>query len=92
MMIHYSTNWMGPVSLDWTQKHGDHWAAGRIDIYGTDSEYPEEYALNMMHQQDWSKLTRWLDFFCTKEVMPYEELIAEYEKVHGKITWWQDES
>ena len=91
-MIHYSTNWMGPVSLDWTQKHGDCWAAGRIDIYGTDSEYPEEYALAVMHIEDWVKLTQWLVNFETEEVMPYEELIAEYEKVHGKITWWQHES
>jgi hypothetical protein len=74
----------------WTQKHGDHWAAGRIDIYGTDSEYPEEYALPIMHSNDWSKLTRWLDTLETEEVLDYEELIEQFENIHGKITWWQE--
>jgi hypothetical protein len=90
-MISYSTNWMGPVSLVWTLKHGDHWSTGRIDVYGTNSEYPKEYTLPIMHSNDWINLTGWLDTLKTEEVLPYEELIEQFEKVHGKITWWQSD-
>ena len=35
MSCRYNTNWMGPISLLWTQKNGEHWATGRIDIRGS---------------------------------------------------------
>lgn len=86
-MIHYSTNWMGPVSLDWTQKHGDCWAGGRIDIYG--SEYPDEYALRLMHVEDWGRLSCWLDQLETETQWSYEKIIEQFEQHHGsKIRWW----
>lgn len=90
-MIRYSTNWMGPVNYDWISKNGEHWAGGRIDIYGTDSEYPDEYALRIMHSEDWGRLSNWLDALETETQLSYEELIAEYEKTNPAIRWWKHE-
>jgi hypothetical protein len=88
----YSTNWMGPINYDWIQKNGDHWAAGRIDVYGGEESYPDEIALPIMHSEDWTNLTSWLDGFKTKELLNLEQLVAEYEKTNSKIRWFNYES
>ena len=90
-MIRYSTNWMGPVSYDWVAENGDYWACGRIDIYGTDSAYPDEYSLNMMHQEDWVRFSKWLDTFKTETQWTFEGLMAEYEETNPPIRWWKHE-
>lgn len=128
MAITYSTNWMGPISMDWYHKRGlvkhvwkkvdsefvanlrrldigdsymieeitTHYAGGRIDIHGLDpDEYyggSDEYGLPVMHGEDWNALSDWLDEFKSEEQVPYDELIALFEKDYGrKIRWWKDE-
>ena len=92
MVITYSTNWMGPINKDWIVKHGEHWAAGRIDIYGVPGEhYPVEYGLPPMHGEDWNALSDWLDEFESEEQVPYDELITLFEKHYGKKIRWADE-
>ena len=93
MVITYSTNWMGPINKDWIAKHGEHWAAGRIDIYGVPGEhYPVEYGLPPMHVEDWNALSDWLDEFESEEQVPYDELIALFEKHYGKQIRWADDT
>ena len=91
-MITYSTNWMGPINSDWIAEHGEHWAAGRIDIYGVPGEhYPIEYGLPPMHVEDWNALSDWLDEFESEKQVPYDELIALFENYYGKKIRWADE-
>ena len=93
MAVQYRTNWMGPINSDWIAKHGDHWAAGRIDIYGVPNEhYPIEYGLPPMHVEDWGALSHWLDHHVTSELWTYEELIDTFEKKYlkRKIRWCKE--
>jgi len=87
----YSTNWMGPVSYQWTKKHGEHWAAGRIDIRGnTKSEYGDEISLPMMTIGDWQRLSRWLDTYTTETPVSLDILLeAYYNEGYAEITWWK---
>lgn len=135
-MISYSTNFMGPISMDWYRKRGlthmatktceseivrnalrtsqvfnypnieigdnydveeitTHYAGGRIDIYGLDPEDyydgTDEYALRVMHGEDWNALSDWLDEFVSEEQVPYDELIRLFEENYGKKIRWADE-
>lgn len=94
MAIHYSSNWCGPINSDWIAKHGDHWAAGRIDIYGVPGEhYPIEYGLPPMHVEDWNAFSDWLDTLETDELMSYGDIIEYFQLWYGKsIRWCKDES
>lgn len=89
-MIRYSTNWMGPVSYDWTKKHGEGWCVGRIDVYGTGSDYPEELDLPMMRAEDWGRFSDWLDTVKTDFMWTLEQLVDQYEKTNPRITWWKE--
>ena len=89
--MRYSINWMGPINRDWIQKNGNYWAGGRIDVYGTDSDYPEEIGLPIMYQEDWVRLSVWLDELRTKELLTFEELVAKYEENNPRIRWWNHE-
>jgi len=124
-MISYSTNWMGPVSMEWFRERGltekvtqvitedsvlvelgrrdvgdlleydevtTYYSGGRIDIYGVPGEhYPMEYGLAPMHGEDWNALSDWLDDFETEELVPFEELIKQFEADYGKrIRWAED--
>ena len=56
---------MGPISMDWIEKHGEHWAGGRIDINGPWA-YPQDYALPIMHPEDFVRLGQSLQKLETK--------------------------
>ena len=89
-MITYSTNWMGPINETWIAKHGEHWAAGRIDIYGV-PEGTSEYSLPPMHVEDWNALSDFLDRLTGMQVMPFKSLIMLFEAEYGqKIRWCKE--
>jgi hypothetical protein len=89
-MISYSTNWMGPINAKWIKEHGEHWSAGRIDIYGTDDAYPEEMGLPTMHTEDWNRFSDWLNSFQTDEIWGLDRLVAEYQKTNPPIRWHKE--
>lgn len=89
-MIHYSTNWMGPINEDWIKKHGDDWCAGRIDVYGS-GPYPDELALPPMKREDWARFSEWLDKLETKEMWTLRMIVWEYEKTNPPIRWLKEE-
>ena len=101
-MISYSTNWMGPVNMQWYEERGlleegsaqptTCYSAGRIDIYGVpDEHYPLEYGLAPMHGEDWNGFSDWLEGFNTQELWEFEKLIAFYEGASNtKIRWAED--
>lgn len=70
-----------------------HYAGGRIDIHGLDPEEyyngTDEYGLDIMHGEDWNALSDWLDEFESEEKVPYDELIALFEKDYGKKIRWE---
>ena len=72
-----------------------HYAGGRIDIHGLDPEQyyggSDEYGLPVMHGEDWNALSDWLDEFESEEKVPYDELIALFEKDYGKKIRWADD-
>ena len=85
-------------------KAGDTWtyeeitteySCGRIDIRGLDPEKYwngwDEYSLAPMHSEDWNILGDWLDEFESEEQVPYDELIALFEKDYGKKIRWADD-
>ena len=87
-MIHYSTNWMGPINMTWIKENGEGWSAGRIDVFGDGIE--TEMALPLMKTEDWHRFTPWLDKFSTVErVWTLYEIVEEYETTNPKITWWK---
>jgi len=100
-MIQYSTNMMGPVSLDWYRERGltdesgqpkEYWAGGRIDIYGVPGEhYPIEYALPIMDGESWNIFSDWLDEYETKELVLFERIINTFEMETGHKIRWADE-
>ena len=101
-MISYSTNWMGPINMQWFEERGllkegsveptTYYSAGRIDIYGVPGEhYPLEYSLAPMLGEDWNDFSDWLEGFETQELWEFEKLIACYEGASNtKIRWAED--
>ena len=101
-MISYSTNWMGPINMQWYEEGGllkegsveptTYYSAGRIDIYGVPGEhYPLEYSLAPMLGEDWNDFSDWLEGFETQELWEFEKLIACYEGASNtKIRWAED--
>ena len=87
-LLSYSTNWMGPVNLDWTEKNGDHWAAGRIDVYGK-GEYPDEIGLPLMHKDDWHSFSECIDTVKSENMLSLEQLVEMYEQKHSPIRWFK---
>ena len=99
-MLRYSTNWMGPVNYEWTKKNGEHWAGGRIDVYGTGyggDEYPLEITLPIMHVEDYRRFSEWLDSFTSIDLWSLEELVYLFGKeTKINIRWfytphWKEE-
>ena len=102
MTISYSTNWMGPVNMQWFEERGlvenkeitTYYSAGRIDIRDSSKEGYDgwnEYSLPPMHGEDWNKLSEWLYNFKTERLYGYYELIDTFEEETGiKIRWSED--
>ena len=88
MSCRYSTNWMGPISLLWTKKHGEHWAAGRIDIRGS---HEDEISLPMMLAEDWNRFSKWLDTYATEQPATLDKILEDYyNDGYKEITWWRE--
>jgi hypothetical protein len=86
-MISYSTNYMGPINADWIKTHGEHWAGGRIDIYGSTED---EIGLPIMHVGDWRNFSTWLDEFKTEAPFTLDKILeAYYNDGHDEIRWWK---
>ena len=92
-MIHYHTNWMGPINENWIAKHGTGWSAGRIDIWGVpDEPWGVEYSLPPMRTEDWNDFGDWLDRFCSEELLTFEQIIETYEEnTETKIRWCKED-
>ena len=93
--VRYSTNWMGPVSLNWYSERGlDHntesYSCGRIDVRGGDlGPYGDELGVPPMRSEDWKRFSRWLDTFETDEMWEFHQLIWLYEEKNSKIRWYE---
>lgn len=85
--ITYSINWMGPINTKWIQEHGDCWACGRIDVYGTESMWGDEIGVPPMLVDDWKRFGDWLEQFETDIKWTLDELVYEYEKTNPRIVW-----
>jgi hypothetical protein len=86
---------MGPISKDWYEKRGltEHYAGGRIDIRDDTKEGYEgwsEYALPVMHGEDWNALSEYLDDLETETLVEYDDLIAMFEDHYGKKIRWAE--
>ena len=101
-MITYSTNWMGPISLDWFRKRGlleegsveptTYYSGGRIDIRGVpDEPWGFEYGLPVMHSEDWNALSDYLEGLTTEDLLSYNTLIEQFETHYGKKIRWADD-
>ena len=99
-MITYSTNWMGPVNMQWFEERGlvenneitTYYSGGRIDIRGVpDEPWGLEYSLPIMHGEDWNALGEYLWDLETEELLPYDTLIEQFETHYGKRIRWADE-
>jgi hypothetical protein len=73
-----------------------YYAGGRIDIRGLDEEESYngwgEYALPIMHGQDWNALSDWLDIQEDETVRSYDELICDFEREYGREIRWADDT
>ena len=101
-MITYSTNWMGPVNMQWFEERGlvenneitTYYSAGRIDIRDSSKEGYDgwnEYSLPAMHGEDWNDFSSWLESFQTHELWEFDDIIKLYEDVSGRKIRWADE-
>ncbi len=66
------------------------YAAGRIDIFGTDDPYGAEMHLPPMRSEDWATFSKWLSTFETDCVWKLEDLVELYQRVHPEIRWWKE--
>ena len=103
-MITYSTNWMGPINLNWYEERKlleegsveptTYYSAGRIDIRDSSKEGYDgwnEYSLPPMHGEDWNDFSDWLESFQTHELWEFGDIVKLYEDASGrKIRWAED--
>jgi len=85
------TEWSELLQKNITFKaYDNHYAGGRIDIRGVpDEPFGLEYSLPIMEARSWGRLSNWLENFSSEEVVPYEDLLSEFEKQTGqKIIWF----
>jgi len=69
----------------------EEYSAGRIDIYGTDNDYPEEMSLPTMASVHWHRFSHWLDNYKTEEVQNLDRLLsAYYADGNPTIKWWEE--
>lgn len=101
-MITYSTNWMGPINLNWYRERGlleegsveptTYYSGGRIDIHGVpDNLWGIEYGVAPMHGEDWNALSDYLLNLTTPKLLLYNELIEQFETHYGKSIRWADD-
>lgn len=81
------------IDKSWIHKYGDCWSTGRIDVsrFGIDHLFDEEIYVPIMHNHDWKCFGNWLSELRSSDILSLEELIEEYEKEFGKITWLEHE-
>jgi hypothetical protein len=98
-VIHYSTNWMGPIDLGWYERNGvDYekvkYSGGRIDIRDDTKEgYAGwyEYSLPLMRTEDWNLFSDWLDDYASEELVSLEDILSDYREDTGHvIRWWKE--
>jgi len=86
-MISYSTNFMGPISLQWYRDRGidpklQQYAGGRIDVYGVneDDHYAGTTAIGLpvMKAQCFNNLSAFLRDFTSSSLLSYNELLTLY--------------
>ena len=88
MSCRYNTNWMGPISVLWTRKNGEHWATGRIDIRGNTES---EIRLPVMLIEDWNRFSKWLDTYATEQPATLDKILEDYyNDGYKQITWWRE--
>lgn len=86
MAYSYSTNWMGPINHEWVKTNGEHWSAGRIDIFPDGGEI----GLPAMHSEDWNRLSKWLDQYQTAEPVALDTILeAYYNDGYAEIRWFK---
>jgi len=84
----YSTNFMGPISQEWTEKYGDHWSGGRIDRHRGDEDF--ELSLPLMHTEDYKRFSEWLYSLTTEYLWSLEEITSLFEcETNTKIRWFE---
>lgn len=74
-----------------TDEVTEYYAGGRIDIRDDSKEGYDgwsEYALPIMHGNDWNDLSEFLDGLTTLTVWRYEDLISYFEDEYGKKIRW----
>ena len=73
----------------------EHWAGGRIDIYGLDeNEYycgRSEYALPIMDGTSWNLFSDWLDEYETIELKTFDQLMSAFEADTDHVIRWAHE-
>ena len=70
-----------------------YYAGGRIDIRDDSKEGYDgwnEYAVKIMHGEDWNALTEYLDGLETETLVSYDELIKQFENQYGKNIRWAE--
>ena len=83
-------NKFAPDGILKTDEIIEHWACGRIDVYGYNTHYPEEISLPLMRAEDWNRFTKWLAELKTNYVWSLDQIVTEYEKTNPKIQWWDN--
>lgn len=100
-MVTYSTNFMGPISLQWYRDRGISvlngqpevtYAGGRIDVYGLseDDYYAGKSALGLpvMTATSFNSFSRFLSSFRSDKQLTYNDLVKAYiEAGNPEITY-----
>jgi hypothetical protein len=69
----------------------ENYAGGRIDIRDDSKEGYDgwnEYAVKIMHGEDWNALSEYLDGLETETLLDYDELINQFESQYGNSIRW----
>lgn len=62
-------------------------AEEELDLYEL-SPWGEEYGLPIMHSEDWCRFRDWLSNYKTEKLVPYKQIIDDYEKTNPAIRWF----
>lgn len=95
--VRYSTNFMGPLTIDWFEKRNttERWYGGRIDVCGLDlAQYWGgcfEYSLPIMHERSWALLSDWLDSYVTRKLVTLDQVLDDFTRETGHEIIWADD-